>query len=419
MRRTTMTARASAEGSASSRNRNARKSTPQKKWVCSGVAALLAAAAASHAQPVQWSGNGHWYEIIVTPDVNWGTARDAAAIRGGYLATITSQEENDFLFDLVMNTPNAWYYFDNRRSIGPWLGGYQPAGSMEPDENWQWITGEPFTWNNWAPNQPDNDDLGETYLHFSNLGPVLDGTWNDRDADDNNRDSAYIVEYNSVPCPIMLLQPTSKNLCPGQRAVFTARAFSPFPLSYQWLKDGVPLQNTEAVRGARSSRLVIDNAQDANEGVYECLITNNCGTLSSDLARLTVGVPGDLTGARNPVHPSYGIPDGKTDIDDFYYYLDHFEAQNAAVADLTGSTDPNDPAYGAPNGIMDSEDFFYFLDRMVQGCPTPPNESLGDGDAPKPPAPAETAAQPVTQPSAKPANNEPARPNWRVKRRQR
>ncbi|MBX3365079.1 MAG: immunoglobulin domain-containing protein [Phycisphaeraceae bacterium] len=376
------------------------------------------------AEPVQWQGNGHWYEVIVVPDVNWGTARDAAVLRGGYLATITSQEENDFVFQLVMNTPNSWYYFDDRRSIGPWLGGYQTPGSKAPDEGWVWVTGEPFEFTNWAPGQPDNDDLGECFLHFSNLGPVLDGTWNDRAANDNNRDTAYVVEYDSVPCPRMLLQPTSKRLCPGQRAVFTARAFSPFPLTYQWYKDGQPLVATERVRGVATSRLVIENASDADEGLYECMISNICGTMFADPARLTVGVPGDLTGSSNPLHPAYGIPDGKTDFDDFIYFLHHFEAQNGAVADLTGSSDVNDPAYGAPDGRIDMEDFFYFLDRMVQGCPPPPNEGLGDDADPKgtpqtttespPPAPKANPA-PETKPAPEAAPAE-SRPNWRVNR---
>lgn len=43
--------------------------------------------------------------------------------------------------------------------------------------------------------------------------------------------------------------------------------------------------------------------------------------------------------------------------------------QPGCEADLTGSSDPNSPAYGVPDGDTDGDDFFYFLDRFSEGCP--------------------------------------------------
>lgn len=76
----------------------------------------------------------------------------------------------------------------------------------------------------------------------------------------------------------------------------------------------------------------------------------------------------DLTGASDPNHPAYGIPDGSLDAADFFYFLDQFVAGNAARVDFTGSSDPSDPNYGDPDGVLDIDDFFYFLDRFVEGC---------------------------------------------------
>ena len=92
-------------------------------------------------------GNGHFYEAVAVPNViTWAEAGEAATAAGGYLVTITSQAENDFVFDLI-NDPAYWNPSYNLR--GPCIGGFQPAHSPDPDGNWQWVTGEPFVYSNW------------------------------------------------------------------------------------------------------------------------------------------------------------------------------------------------------------------------------------------------------------------------------
>ena len=45
--------------------------------------------------------------------------------------------------------------------FGPWLGGY------EASSGWSWVTGEPWTWSNWMPGEPNNVcPFGEDRLHF-------------------------------------------------------------------------------------------------------------------------------------------------------------------------------------------------------------------------------------------------------------
>jgi len=45
-------------------------------------------------------GNGHWYELVST-SVSWEEANAEAQARGGYLATITSAEENAYVMGLA------------------------------------------------------------------------------------------------------------------------------------------------------------------------------------------------------------------------------------------------------------------------------------------------------------------------------
>src|SRR5882672_3346614 len=68
-------------------------------------------------------GNGHFYEAVQAPaGITWDDAEAYAAAHGGYLATITSKEENAFVFKLV---DDAGFWMDGPRgeSLGPWLGG--------------------------------------------------------------------------------------------------------------------------------------------------------------------------------------------------------------------------------------------------------------------------------------------------------
>ncbi|MEW5796952.1 MAG: lectin-like protein [Candidatus Zixiibacteriota bacterium] len=103
---------------------------------------------------VQWpaseGGNGHWYAYLPNP-MPWDQARLAAGqfeMNGvpGHLASITSQQENDFVFwSIIMNGSNGW-----EGHLGHhWLGGYN-------DTIWTWVTGEPMVYTNWAVNEPSD-----------------------------------------------------------------------------------------------------------------------------------------------------------------------------------------------------------------------------------------------------------------------
>ena len=154
----------------------------------------------SFALPVQWTieagGNGHYYEVIgESAGLTWDQANVAAQNAGGYLATITSEAENEFVFNLI-NDPVYW-----NGTRGPWIGGYQPAGNA-PAEGWQWVTGESFSYTNWSSGQP-NDALGndENRLHFGWGEFEIDDTWNDQ-PDFYYGIVSYVVE---VPEPATLL----------------------------------------------------------------------------------------------------------------------------------------------------------------------------------------------------------------------
>ena len=145
--------------------------------------------------PALAGGNGHYYEAVAVPaGISWDAASAGATNRGGYLATITSPEENGFLFKLIKDSPEFWLQRPSGDGWGPWLGGFQPAGSPEPDGGWRWVTGEPFVYSHWAAGQPNNNQSNEDRVHFVGIRTAVGDTWNDDETSDN-RIVSYFVEY--------------------------------------------------------------------------------------------------------------------------------------------------------------------------------------------------------------------------------
>ena len=187
-----------------------------------GLIAL--ASQVAFAAPVQWSGNGHWYEVVVipAPGVTWHEAKAAAEENGGYLATITSADENQFVFDLTVNTPGAWE-MSAEWAIGPYLGGYQDRSASdysEPSGGWRWVTEEPWEYTAWLQQphpQPDNWLDLEDYLFYWGYPNQIMPTWNDGGDVPCTR---YVIEYDpetptvEIQCDfdtIFISNPTSKS----------------------------------------------------------------------------------------------------------------------------------------------------------------------------------------------------------------
>jgi PEP-CTERM motif/Lectin C-type domain len=154
--------------------------------------ALCMACASALAAPVQWAGNGHWYEYFDanTFATDAFTAASASSFNGmkGYLATVTSAAENVFIAN-VANGNLAW------------LGGSDDGRAVN---DWTWRTGpeagQAFTYTNWGGGEPNDCCGGENYLHI-NWGGF--GLWNDHGGPGNfYQENGYVVEYSgTVPEP--------------------------------------------------------------------------------------------------------------------------------------------------------------------------------------------------------------------------
>ncbi len=165
-------------------------------------------------KPVYRSENGHYYEFVSVPSPvgtalpTWTASKTAAELSRflglqGYLASVTSAEENAFLTAT----------FDSRGWIGAqadvnrkwtWVG----AASPENGKSF-WIgnvasssTNADLTYSNWDPfdgGEPNNFGSGELYVQFT-----TGGRWNDladapiKSSDSRYNPDGYWIEYSEA-----------------------------------------------------------------------------------------------------------------------------------------------------------------------------------------------------------------------------
>jgi hypothetical protein len=120
--------------------------------------------------PVQWrlgqGGNGHWYQRRDGDLPEWPAAAVHSRQIGGYLASITTAAENEFVAGVA-------YQGDLSGKMGPLLGGFKDGAGQ-----FRWVTGEPFSFLAFGPGEP-NGGLAEPYLHFKVYGSPGTPAWND------------------------------------------------------------------------------------------------------------------------------------------------------------------------------------------------------------------------------------------------
>ena len=150
----------------------------KKLLVALGIATLSSGAMAQYTAGTvyQNSANGHYYQVF-TGSVSWNTAfayTGSLSYAGyqGHLATVTSQDENNWLVNAFGGTTLA----------DKVLGGIQAAGSLTRDSGWSWVNGETWDYTNWSSGEP-NDEFNPTEIGRENAlqikGDVTDGSWND------------------------------------------------------------------------------------------------------------------------------------------------------------------------------------------------------------------------------------------------
>ncbi|MRX47797.1 beta strand repeat-containing protein, partial [Pedobacter puniceum] len=160
----------------------------------------------------------HWYEASTTSS-NWATAKANAASstffgKVGYLATLTSQAENNFIWKLMSS--DAWVggsddYLEINKALGRNVfssqgTSYNAASTTETEGKYYWVTGPEAgtrisngnsvngvssvngAFINWASGEPNNSGSE----HYIQLYSANNGLWNDLP---NGSSLRSVIEY--------------------------------------------------------------------------------------------------------------------------------------------------------------------------------------------------------------------------------
>ncbi len=93
--------------------------------------------------------------------------------------------------------------------------------------------------------------------------------------------------------PQIVLQPVAQSVLAGATAVFEVEATGSEPMTYQWLRGGLPLTDDGRVTGSATATLGIADAQSSDAGVYSVSVSNPYGSTKSAGALLTI-VPNSM-----------------------------------------------------------------------------------------------------------------------------
>jgi len=100
----------------------------------------------------------------------------------------------------------------------------------------------------------------------------------------------------------IVTHPASQSVCQGDQAVLSIEADGLEPLSYQWRHDGQNLS------GATQATYVIDAVDPNDAGDYTCVVSNDCGTVESNPAALTIGSGPTVTDQPSDRYVCEGAP---------------------------------------------------------------------------------------------------------------
>ena len=231
------------------------------------VSLILITAKTSFAERHFLSSTNHYYEAFYTPQgVTRFQADSIAVSNGGYLVSVLSQEENQFVYSLV----DASYWSNvstHGDRLGPWLGG------VSTQNGWTWSSGEAFIYSNWASNQPDTYGGFSQYNQFYagiNVGP----TWGDHPGGvipGYSLPRGLIVEYNDNSEPVEI----AINIDHAVEIHWVTVAGLTYQVQRTLNLDNPVWENVEpTIIGDGSEKSFFDKSRDATNRFYRVITIN-------------------------------------------------------------------------------------------------------------------------------------------------
>ncbi len=153
-------------------------------------------------------------------------------------------------------------------------------------------------------------------LMISNVASQDGGTYTctvSGDGEAYNSGTATLTIYEP---PVVLTQPlTSQTKCERENVYFSVKAEGD-NINYEWEKDGVKLSNGGMISGVDGDILTLKEVSLSDAGVYRCIITGNCGMISSESSTLKINelpetpleISGDTVICQGEASMVYEIP---------------------------------------------------------------------------------------------------------------
>ena len=138
----------------------------------------------------------------------------------------------------------------------------------------------PFTFQ-WFKETTVLDGATNAALAYSNAIPSLSGLYSVVVSNALGSITSAPVVLAVVPL-LITTQPQSQDVRAGTNATLSVSADSNFPVTYQWRLNDTP------VEGATGADLLLSNVGVAHEGDYTVVASNSHGSVTSQVARLTV-----------------------------------------------------------------------------------------------------------------------------------
>jgi hypothetical protein len=144
--------------------------------------------------------------------------------------------------------------------------------------------------------------------------------------------------FQNAP-PQILVEPLANRVAIGDAAAFEVVATS--PVSYRWRRNGAALADNSRLSGSAAALLRITTVELVDFGLYDCVVTNECGSETSATALLTCSA--DVS------------EDGAVDSDDVIMFFGLWD-----LGDSSGDIN-NDSG-------VDSDDVIRFFELWDLGC---------------------------------------------------
>ena len=273
---------------------------------------------------------GHSYWIFDNGCETWNDAQKFCESRGGYLAVINSPEENDFLYEYMLDAgyDEVFFGFTDQDNEGEWV----------------WVSGKSSDYTDWGINaensvEPNSSNDHEDYAHMNSS--MHDGHWNDK----------------------MYGQKTTCYFCEWDLVSYLGKA-----QSAKAVRDGVPLKNDALAK----ADTVLELDKDEEVTVLYCL-TKDDGEVWYYVQHRTgiIGYVEDqnlmLNGSEKPANPDTQAADTQAadtqaadtqaaDTQAADAQTEDTQTEDVQVIDTQAAEDQHSPFYGIWCAAFKEED---------------------------------------------------------------